>query len=65
MTLDQARDHIGRFVIYDQPGNSKRLAEIGEITSVRNGYVFVRYDGDKNSKATYAPHLTLLACDHG
>jgi hypothetical protein len=65
MTREQARSHIGRFVGYLPPGNNPRLAKAGEIASVGEDCVYVLYDGDKHPKATYAPHLTLLAMGGG
>lgn len=55
MTLDEARDGIGRLVVYGGNGNTMR--EEGVITSVNNSYVFVRYTGDMGSKATAAEAL--------
>jgi hypothetical protein len=68
MTLDQAREHIGHGVVYHpmRPGVGGGLlrdAEDGVITSVGEQYVFVRYAGDQNSKATDPAALTLLAGD--
>lgn len=58
MTLDEARDHIGAGVIYEPyPGAPK---EDGAITSVNDTFVFVRYVGDRASKATAPELLTLL-----
>lgn len=58
MTLDEAREHVGAGVVYLPPG---RPREDGVITSVNDRYVFVRYDGDKGSKATTPTDLILLA----
>lgn len=61
MTLDEARAHIGDAVIYHPYAPELDPAEEGVITSVNDRYVFVRYGGDKGSKATAAERLTLLA----
>jgi hypothetical protein len=58
MTLDEARAHIGEAVAYRVAGE---LAEDGVITSVGNVAVFVRYEGDRHSKATDPADLTLIA----
>jgi len=58
MTLDEARRHIGAGVTY-RPNRYFR-AEDGEITSVSDYYVFVRYVGDRGSKATRPQDLDLL-----
>lgn len=62
MTLDEAREHIGRRVAYTAAGE---LTEDGVITSVGNVAVFVRYDGDRHSKATDPADLTLAHGDAG
>lgn len=64
VTTDEAREHVGCGVVYTPHGGGPR--EDGTITSVvaaSGGYVFVRYVGDVNAKATNADDLTLLA-DH-
>jgi hypothetical protein len=63
VTLDQARDHVGHGVVYRAPhvGYGDPGPEQGEITSVGQQYVFVRYAGDQHSKATVPEALTLLA----
>lgn len=43
------QDDIGRLVIYRQ---GSELEERGVITSFNDNYIFVRYNGDVNSKAT-------------
>lgn len=58
MTIDEARDHVGDGVIYYPCGGP---AEDGVITSVNDHYVFVRYTGDRHSKATRPADLLLLA----
>lgn len=60
MTLEEAAAHIGHNVTYtplDNPGH----AENGTITAVTTRYVFVRYVGDRYSKATAADRLKLAA----
>jgi hypothetical protein len=62
MTLEQARGHIGDGVVYRagrRYGDGYGPTEDGVITSVNDRYVFVRYAGDQNSKAT-APELLIL-----
>jgi len=59
MTLEEAREHIGAGVIY-QPHPEVR-PEDGEIVSVNEHYVFVRYTGDRGAKATDPRNLQLLA----
>jgi len=56
VTLDEARDHIGDSVVYTPTG---RLAENGVITGVSRTVVFVKYDGDPNSKGTRPEDLAL------
>jgi len=59
MTLDEARERIGSGVVYQsRPGAP---LEDGEITSVNDTYVFVRYTGDRTSKATSPGALEFLA----
>lgn len=53
MTLEEAKNNIGRYVTYIPfQGCSKDQHELGVITSVNETYVFVRYGNDINSKAT-------------
>lgn len=55
MTLSEARERIGSGVVYrPYPGAP---AEDGEITSVNDSYVFVRFVGDRQSKACRAEDL--------
>lgn len=61
MTLDEARENVGRAVAYHPHGWCGCDAEEGEITSVGGGNVFVRYGYDQYSKATRPGDLTLLA----
>lgn len=61
LNIDDARLMIGRRVRYH--GGHGR-PERGVITSVGpgwNGYVFVRYDGDQQGKATRAEDLSAEA----
>jgi hypothetical protein len=59
MTLAEAAARIGRKVTYRDYG---RDPETGVITSVSEHFVFVRYGGDKTSRATHpealAAHLS-------
>jgi hypothetical protein len=55
MTLDEARENIGRGAIY-QPYEGAPV-EAGDITSVNERFVFVHYAGDRQSKATRAEDL--------
>lgn len=58
MTLKEARNNIGRSVIYIPYKNcSRELIESGIITSVNEIYVFVRYGKDLHSKATRPDNL--------
>jgi hypothetical protein len=50
VTLDEARQHIGKGVVYQACSHCPR--EDGVITSVNDVYAFVRYAGDQHSKAT-------------
>ena len=53
MTLDEARKHIGSIVKYIHfKGCDESQCEYGEITSVNDKYVFVRYGREILSKAT-------------
>lgn len=58
MTLDEARAHAGEAVAYRAAGE---VAEDGVITGVGSVAVFVRYAGDRHSKATDPADLTLTA----
>jgi hypothetical protein len=63
MTLEEAREGIGRKVIYEVTpwdGGYPALDE-GVITSVNDHYVFVRYGSDTHSKATYPGDLRWMA----
>jgi hypothetical protein len=56
MTLDQARDAIGRGVVYAPRFG---LREDGVIIRVNNRYVFVRYSGSLHAQATNPTDLEL------
>lgn len=56
LTLDIARQNVGRGVIY-RPGVGQ--PEAGVITSVNDTHVFVRYGADRGSKATRPSDLEL------
>lgn len=58
MTIQEARERIGDGVTY-QPHPDAR-AEDGEITSVNDSYVFVRFVGDRGSKACRPGDLEFL-----
>jgi hypothetical protein len=57
MTHEEARAHVGDRVRY-RPSHGE--PEDGEITGINGAYVFVRYDGDRHSKATAARVLELI-----
>lgn len=58
MILSEARENIGRRVIYTPyPNCPKYQLERGIITSVNDYFVFVRYGEDSFSKATNAQDL--------
>lgn len=59
MTLAEARQLIGRTVIYRRWPVTAGPSDIGVITSVNDTYVFVRYRSDTHSKATDPRDLTL------
>lgn len=53
MTLEEAKNNIGKFVIYTPfDGCLDKEKEVGVITSVNERYVFVRYGDELHSKAT-------------
>lgn len=58
MTLDEAREHIGHWVVYQPHPAAER--EDGTITEVRGAHVFVLYDADRAPKATRAEDIELL-----
>jgi hypothetical protein len=58
VTLDEARDHIGRGVVYTPAAGDP---EDGVITGVSSTTVFVRYAGDHAAKGTDPADLTLLS----
>jgi len=47
---------VGEFVTYI-PNHSTGHRERGIVTSTNDRFVFVRYDGDNSSKATYPANL--------
>ena len=58
MTLEEARNNIGRYVVYTPfKGCSESQKELGVITSVNDTYVFVRYGDELHSKATRSEDL--------
>lgn len=73
ITLAEARDNIGRGVVYNPESGSDPVSkfcvelgygrdrlEDGVITGVSGSYVFVRYASDQHSKATDPRQLTFL-----
>lgn len=53
MTLSEAREGVGRAVVYEPfKGCDQGQLEYGMITSVNERVAFVRYGSDKYSKAT-------------
>jgi hypothetical protein len=61
MTIDEAKQSIGRKVIYRPSHSHAPVSEEGVITSVNDTYVFVRYGSQTTSAATYPRDLSLLA----
>jgi hypothetical protein len=59
MTLEEAREHVGRDVTYHPYAPELDPVEQGVITSVNHRFAFVRYAGDTASKATSPELLTL------
>lgn len=59
LRLDQASKGIGRQVIYRPPGGNR--PEFGQITEVRNDFVFVLYTGDRIAKATHPMMLDFTS----
>jgi hypothetical protein len=57
MSLADARERIGAYVVYRSPGTGK--SETGVITSVSDHFVFVRYGSQWSSEATPAECLTF------
>lgn len=57
MTLDEARDCIGRSVVYT---SGYGPPEEGVITSASKTFAFVRYAGDLHAKGTDPASLTLV-----
>jgi hypothetical protein len=64
MTLNEAASRIGARVVY-RLFEGARSKQEGIITSSNASYVFVRYDGDTGSKATYASDLTFAEASDG
>lgn len=56
MNIETAKASIGAAVTYHQPNQP---VEKGVITGANNRHVFVRYRGDRYSKATAAELLEL------
>jgi hypothetical protein len=61
MTLERARECIGRLVVYCPPHDWSRPSEEGVITSVNDRYVFVRYGSQQTPAATRPEDLELVA----
>lgn len=61
MTLDDARNNIGRSVVYKPfKGCDKSQYEYGVITRVGDVFVFVRYGSEILSKATNPKDLRFM-----
>lgn len=61
MTMEEAKQRIGRKVIYTPfSGCKPKDREEGVITSVNSVTVFVRYGADINSKGTNARDIELM-----
>jgi hypothetical protein len=58
MTLDEAREHVGKAVTYHPAGSEP---EHGTIAAASTVYVFVQYPGVRGVMATYPEDLTLIA----
>lgn len=56
MIIDEARKAVGKRVVYTANHGAQ---EFGEVTSIREPWVFVKYDGDQSSKATHPRMLEL------
>ena len=56
MTLDEARANIGAWVVHRPHGERP---EDGTIVSVDDAFVFVRYQGERPTRATLAKDLRL------
>ena len=60
MTLEKAKENIGRIVIYTPyKGCPNRLKQRGIVTHANDKYAFVRYGGDIGAKATKVDDLEL------
>lgn len=57
LTLDEARDAIGRSVVYRPHPDAE--PEVGTIAGTSSLYVFVQYVGERGTKATPAELLTF------
>lgn len=55
MTLSEAKNNIGRMIIYKSFGNTER----GQITECNSKFVFVRYGNDCIAKATRPEDIEL------
>lgn len=55
LTLEEAKENVGRAVIYE----SGPIKDRGEITSVNSSYVFVRYSVTGQGVATNPANLTF------
>ena len=61
MTIEEAKEGIGRNVIYTPfEGCDSSLIENGVITSVNDRFVFVRYGYSQNGIATSPEDLKFL-----
>lgn len=60
MTLKEARNNIGKWVVYEPFANCPiGMKETGIITSVNDTYVFVKYKNELHSKATRPEQLKV------
>lgn len=57
MTIDEARQHVGADVIYN---DGYSIPEHGSIVRVSEQWVHVRYGHQLTTKATAAGQLTLI-----
>lgn len=63
MTLDEARESIGKLVVHEPPATKP---ERGVVVRVNTSYVFVRFPWTPgSSQAAYPQDLTLWDCGRG
>lgn len=64
ITLKEARENVGRGVVYRPPGRPDKAPEDGVITGCSSRWVFVRYSTQHpgaNGQATAPEHLEFLS----